>query len=521
MKKRSVSLALVLVLISALFFGCKGQTIAQKDQTPKLVIPVIDQNTQKQTQPYKGRVFYEIFVRAFNDSNGDGVGDLKGVTQKLDYLSKDLGVTGIWLMPINSSPSYHGYDVSDYYNINKDYGTLDDLKELINEAHKRNIQVLMDLVINHTSTENAWFKDAASGKDSKYRDYYIWANDKTNLNEGSRISTKPWTALGNDHYYALFWQGMPDLNYDNKNVREEMKKIAKFYLDMGIDGFRLDAAMHIYNDDSKNVQWWKEFNSYVKSVNKEAVLVGEVWNDTSMITKYTEGLDSAFNFPTADSIIRMVGTGKVGTYDSKILDAYKQYDAKNKNFIDAPFLSNHDQDRVMSVLATDDRAKKAAAINLTLPGAPFIYYGEETGMTGKKPDEAIRQPFIWDNKDKTKNSSWEGSTNDINKVAVNVQLTDKESLLNFYRQMISIRNSSDALKYGDINLVETESSKVFAYKRTYNNKSDYVFINLGNEDVKEKATFDNAKVVYSDKGTTNSLSGNVNLKANEILILEK
>lgn len=521
MKKKSVALTIILVLISTLFFGCKGQTIAQKDQTPKAVIPTIVQNTQEQKQPYNGRVFYEIFVRAFNDSNGDGIGDLKGVTQKLDYLSKDLGVTGIWLMPINSSPSYHGYDVSDYYNINKDYGTLDDFKELIKEAHKRNIQVLLDLVINHTSTENAWFKDASSGKDSKYRDYYIWANQNTNLNEGSRISTKPWTALGNDHYYALFWKGMPDLNYDNKSVRDEMKKIAKFYLDMGIDGFRLDAAMHIYNDDTKNVQWWKEFSGYVKSVNKDAVLVGEVWNDTSMITKYTDSLDSAFNFPTADSIIRMVGTGKVGTYDSKILDVYKQYAAKNKNFIDAPFLSNHDQDRVMDVLASDERAKKAAAIYLTLPGAPFIYYGEETGMTGKKPDEAIRQPFIWDNKDKTKNSSWEGSTNDINKIAVNVQLTNKDSLLNFYRQMISIRNSSDALKYGDINLVETDSSKVFAFKRTYNNKSDYIFINLGNEDIKEKATFDNAKVVYSDKGTTNSLSGNVNLKANEVLILEK
>jgi glycosidase len=314
---------------------------------------------------------------------------------------------------------------------------------------------------------------------------------------------------------------MPDLNYDNKNVRDEMKKIAKFYLDMGIDGFRLDAAMHIYNDDDKNVQWWKEFNDYVKSVNKDAVLVGEVWNDTNLISHYAESLDSSFNFPVSDSIIRMVATGKTNSYDTKISGAYKQYDAKNKNFIDAPFLTNHDQDRAMSVLGTDERAKKAAAIYLTLPGTPFIYYGEETGMTGKKPDEAIRQPFIWDNKDKTKNSSWEGSTNDIDKVAVNVQLTDKESLLNFYRQIISIRNSSDALKYGDFELVDTEYARVFAFKRTYNNKSDYVFVNLGNADAQEKASFDNAKVVYSSKGTTGSINGNVNVKANEILILEK
>lgn len=520
MKKRSISLALALVLSSGLFFGCNGQTVAQKKEEPKAQVPVIEQNTQAQKEAYRGRVFYEIFVRAFNDSNGDKKGDLKGVTQKLDYLSKDLGVTGLWLMPINASPSYHGYDVSDYYNINKDYGTLDDLKELVKEAHNRNIKVVMDLVINHTSTENPWFKDAASGKDSKYRDYYIWADKNSNLSEGSRINTKPWTPLGNDHYYALFWKGMPDLNYDNKAVREEMKKVAKFYLDMGIDGFRLDAAMHIYNDDAKNVTWWKEYSDYVKSINKDAVLIGEVWSDTNTIAKYKGSLDSMFNFPAADAIIKMVGTGKVGTYDRQIFDTYKQ-NSENKNFIDAPFLTNHDQERIMSTLGTDDRAKKAAAIMLTLPGTPYLYYGEETGMTGKKPDEAIRQPFIWDNVDKTKNSAWEGISNDINKVAVSVQLPNKDSLLNTYRKLISVRNSSDALKYGDVSAVETEYSKVFAMKRTYNDKSVYVFVNLGNEDIKEKATLDNAKVLYSSVGTSGSVSGNVSLKANEILILEK
>ena len=178
--KRTKNIALiflVIAIINAIFFGCFKQTVAQQEV-------------------YNGRVFYEIFVRAFNDSNHDGIGDLKGVTEKLDYL-KDLGIKGIWLMPINESPSYHGYDVTDYYKINSDYGTLDDYKEPIKEAHKRDIKIEMDMVINHTSTENEWFKAASTDKDSKYRNYYQWSSDPNVATEGSPISANPWTPLGN------------------------------------------------------------------------------------------------------------------------------------------------------------------------------------------------------------------------------------------------------------------------------------------------------------------------------------
>lgn len=509
MKKKSLALLLLFVLISTLFFGCKKQTIAQ--------------NTELQKQNYNGRVFYEIFVRSFNDSNGDGIGDLKGVTQKLDYLSKDLGVTGIWLMPINASPSYHGYDVSDYYNINKDYGTLDDLKELLTEAHKRNIKVLMDLVINHTSTENLWFKDAANVKSSKYRDYYIWADKNTDITEGSPISPQPWTAIGDDHYYALFWSGMPDLNYDNPAVREEMKKVAKFYLEKGVDGFRLDAAMHIYEDNNKNVQWWKEFNDYVKGVNKDAVLVGEVWDKTPIISQYMQGLDSAFNFPGADAIMNMVNSGDVGNASFVLTNAYEQYAAKSKTYIDSPFLTNHDQNRVMSVLNDDLKAKKAAAILLTLPGTPFVYYGEETGMTGSKPDEQIREPYIWDNKDTKKNTSWEASTNDVNKVAVNVQLQDKNSLLNLYKSIIAVRNSSEELKDGNYEALDTVNTNIYAAKRTAGDKSVYVFVNLTDQASKEKIDMSKSKVLYSStrKDSKLSFKSEIEIQANEILILEK
>lgn len=501
---RKKGLVLVLLIVSTIFFGCERQTIAQKEN-------------------YNGRVFYEIFVRAFSDSNGDGIGDLKGITQKLDYLSKDLGVTGIWLMPINPSPSYHGYDVTDYYGINPDYGTMEDLKELLKEAHKRNIKVIMDLVVNHSSKEHSWFKDAVNNKDSKYRNYYIWADKNTDITEGSAISVNPWVPIKDDHYYALFWEGMPDLNLDNKDLKEEIKKIAKSYLDIGMDGFRLDAAMHIYKETDKNLEWWKEFNKYVKNQNKDAILVGEVWDKTPMIAEYFKSLDSAFNFPVAEAILEMTKSGSVGNGSFVIDNAYTQYAEKAQDYIDSPFLTNHDQNRVMSILNDVEKAKKAAAIYLTLPGTPYIYYGEETGMTGMKPDEKIREPFIWDNKELSKNTKWIESTNDSDKVAVNVQLKDKNSLLNFYKTIIGIRNNSDALKYGKIELLETESSNVLGFKRTQDNKSVYVYVNLGEASSIEKIDLRKAKVLYSNKRNENSLNlkGTIGIKDDEILILEK
>lgn len=509
MRSRSAAWVLILILFSTLFFGCKKQTIAQ--------------NTELQKQNYNGRVFYEIFVRSFNDSNGDGIGDLKGITQKLDYLSKDLGVTGMWLMPINESPSYHGYDVSNYYGINKDYGTIDDLKELLNEAHKRNIKVIIDLVMNHTSIDNPWFKEAAKDKNSKYRNYYIWADKNTDVTEVSPINSEPWTSMGDDYYYALFWSGMPDLNYDNKAVKEEMKRIAKYYLDMGIDGFRLDAAMHIYEDKDKNISWWKEFNDYVKSQNKDAILVGEIWDKTSVISQYSNSLDSTFNFPAAEAILNMINNGETGNIGTLLTNAYDQYAAKAKNYIDSPFLTNHDQNRVMSRLKDYEEAKKAAAVLLTLPGTPYIYYGEETGMTGEKPDEKIREPFIWDSKESKMNTFWENSSNDVNKVAVNVQLQDKNSLLNFYKAMIAIRNTSEALKYGSFQALDTVNTNIYAIRRTNDKSSIYVYINLQDQLAKENIDISKAKILYSSKRKESKLSfkGDIDIQGNEILILEK
>lgn len=509
MKKKRIFSVLIIFLISTLLFGCEFQTFAKKEVQPKL--------------GYSGRVFYEIFVRAFNDSNGDGKGDLKGIINKLDYL-QSLGIKGIWLMPINSSPSYHGYDVTDYYNINPDYGTLEDYKELIKQCHKRNIMVIMDLVLNHTSSENPWFKQSAADKNSQYRNYYVWSDSSTNVNEVSPINTFPWIKSGDSYYYGLFWEGMPDLNYDNTAVRDEAKKIAKYYLDMGVDGFRLDAARWIYNDDNKNVAWWKEFNSYVKSVNKNAVLVGEVWdNSPAVVAPYFKGLDSAFDFPLANAIVSDVQTGNMNTLIGSIDNSLDTYKSENSNYKESPFLTNHDMNRVMDVLQDDDAAKQAAAILLTLPGTPYVYYGEETGMTGSKPDEQIRQPFVWDNKDTSKNSSWEPENNDINKVAVSAETKDKNSLLNFYKTLINLRNNTVALNSGSYKGIPTDNTGVAAYKRVYNTEEVYIYVNAGRDAATEKIDIKGAKVLYSNKRQDQSLkfNGNITLKDNEVLILEK
>ena len=509
-RKKSILLLLVLTIFSTLLFGCKndgnGQSFAPKEKLG-----------------FEGRVFYEIFVRSFNDSNGDGIGDLKGVTQKLDYLA-DLGVKGLWLMPINESPSYHGYDVTDYYNVDKEYGTNEDLKELIQEAHKRDIMVTMDLVLNHSSSQHPWFTEAATDKNSKYRDFYVWADENTNVNEGSPISAQPWTPYGDSHYYSIFWSGMPDLNYDNPKVREEAKRIAKFWLDMGIDGFRLDAVKWIYTDNlDKNVEWWKDFTAYVKSINKNAVTIGEAWDSNpDVIAPYMGALDSCFNFPVRDSLAGGISSESFMSALATLLYSRDVYEKYNKDYIDTPFLNNHDINRVISEVQDVEKYKKAVAVLLALPGTPFLYYGEETGIEGMKPDENIREPFIWDT-DSSKNTSWMSSSSDPNKVAVSVQEKDKNSLLNLYKDLIKIRNENTALLTGDFEVLVSEGT-VTAMKRSDSTQTVFVFVNQGSEKVNQEIPIDKGQVIYSSSrklGNIKFKDGQFEIEGNEILIIRK
>jgi alpha-amylase len=433
-------------------------------------------------------VFYEIFVRSFRDSNGDGIGDFNGVTEKLDYL-QNLGVKGIWLMPVNPSPSYHGYDVTDYYAVNPDYGTMEDFQRLLGEAHRRDIKVIIDLVLNHTSSQHPWF-ESAQMPDSKDYDKYVWSD--YNPGTPGPLGNPAWHQANNgQYYYAVFDETMPDLNYNTPAVREESKKIASFWLqDIGVDGFRLDAVRYLLEDgkvlaDSHaNHQFLEEWGTYVRSVDPFAFTVGEVATGNFTVKKYVNTnteLDSAFNFDLAAVIPSAVNTGDAKYLKSKILSTIQDFpEQDNSNFV-----SNHDQNRLMSqVLGEEDKAKVAAAVLLTAPGIPFIYYGEEIGMTGTKPDEQIRTPMQWTSEEAagfTSSTPWEAVNPDYPQVNVQDQAGDNTSLLEHYRRLIGLRNNHSALRVGKTYVAKSDSSKLLSYLRASEEETLLVIINMDDQ----------------------------------------
>ncbi len=457
-----------------------------------------EQKTTQQDVCFNG-VMYEIFVQSFADSNGDGIGDFNGMTAKLDYL-QELGIQGIWLMPISPSPSYHKYDVTDYYNVHPDYGTMDDFKHFVAEAHKRNIKVVMDYVVNHSSSEHPWFLDAKSGKDSKYRNYYVWANidsiqgqlskkeitlDSDNITQWHKNAHLP-NGHGDDdeYYYGFFYGGMPDLNYDNPEVRAEMIRAGTFWLqEVGIDGFRLDAAKHIFPDEQgeKSHAWWIEFGDAMRKVKPDVYMVGEVWGNAELVGPYLKGLPSMFNFDFHHAINDLMRTEKNNGIIKNLIKTRNVYSGIQPNYMDAIFVNNHDQNRLISNVGNSiAKNKLSVAILLTLPGTPYIYYGDEIGMLGKKPDEMIREPFLWNTKIKdTLRTAWIKPVNstDLTVVPLVLQVKDSNSTYQFFRAWIQERNNQPILQKGDLAALQVADS-LLAYARSLDNKRVVVLHNL-------------------------------------------
>ena len=442
----------------------------------------------------KGAVCYEIFVRSFRDSDGDGIGDLNGLTQSLDYINDgdprtttDLGARCVWLMPVAESPSYHGYDVSNYYRVEPDYGTSADFRRMVSAAHRRGIRVLVDLVLNHASSEHPYFKEALRDPSSPYRDWFRWSptDPKTKGPWGQAVWHK--SPARDEYFYGVFWSGMPDLNYEHAPVRREADKVARFWLrEMGVDGFRLDAVSFLVESGDtlshsrRTHAVLRDFASGVRRASPNAFTIGEVWDSTgTILSYYPDQLDAYFAFPVSDGILDAVRTGSAKTLLPELLRYQRALPPDRWS----PFLRNHDQTRTVTALGGDTaRARLAASILLTLPGLPFLYYGEEIGMTGDKPDEMLRTPMQWTSGAGggfTRGTPWEPLQKDAGVVNVAAQQSDSGSLLSMHRRLIRLRATNSALASGELIPLRASSDAVLAYVRRDGRRAVLVVSNLG------------------------------------------
>ncbi len=504
-KKKIMSMLLAGCMISSFVFGgCTadndnksgGSSNASNSTTGGSLLEIPEDGGFKtvsyEASKDKYRTFYEIFPYAFYDSDDDGIGDLNGITSKLDYLNDgdtsttdDLGIEGIWLMPIMPSPSYHKYNVSDYKNIDPAYGTLDDFKKLVEESHKRNINVIIDLVINHSSRQHEWYQNALKelkqGKTDGYAQYYHF---KENNDEAGWQKA----GVGDWYYECQFDADMPDLNLTNEKVREEIQDIVKFWLDMGVDGFRLDAVLWYEstgNDDSiSDLKWLYD---YAKTVKEDVYMVGECWDSAATISQYYKsGVDSFFDFDSQGASGRVTSAVRDESAQSyvKALVSYEEMIRKNnENAINSTFISNHDTGRSAGFLSTITSQEMAAAMYILSPGNAFIYYGEEIGMIGSETDPDKRTGMYWSETD-TKGyvKKIPGASNkSVPDAAVDEQLKDDKSLLSFYKRVIALKNQNPEIARGSLTAVYFDNSEVAGYVCDNDGSKVLVIFNAGSQ----------------------------------------
>lgn len=488
--KKLLSFILVIILSLLVLSACKPE---YSDPTEKIKM-------LKSTDKYRN--YYEIFVGSFNDSNGDGTGDIKGIIDKLDYLNdgnpksdSDLGIDGIWLTPIMPSQSYHKYDVTDYFNIDESFGTLEDFDKLVSECHKRGIKLIIDMVLNHSSNYHPLFesacKQALKGDlehDAKYYEIGHFASDPGDS----------YTEIDNGYYYeSNFSPHMPEWNLFENKTREYFKKIAKFWLkDHSVDGFRLDATKYYTCKRGEGVDFLKWYYKECQKIKPDVYVVGENWTGKSEIyDMYKSKTDSLFAFPFSDSAGDFVtsvrnhnGEGLVSS-----IEKYEENTKKaNPNRINAYFLSNHDQKRSANYLKTVGLkgTKMAAALYMMMPGNPYIYYGEELGLcqdafaTG---DEYKREPMIWDSDnfpDITVNNQTQANEQQAQFGGVKQQQKDKYSLLNYYKRIIKIKNQNPEIARGSISEYKIKDSEIVAFSANYKGSKVYVLHNLSADESK-------------------------------------
>lgn len=457
MKKR----ILVCICSMLLLAGCGMQQETQtKSKIQEREIQNIDDNY---------RDYYEIFVASFYDSDGDGIGDLQGVVEKLDYI-EEMGFNGIWLMPVMPSPTYHKYDVTDYCAIDTSYGTMEDFEVLLEECHKKDITIIIDMVMNHTSSQHPWFLAACeylegleNGQEPQiqecpYIGYYEFSKEKKDATY-YQVGDTEW------YYEGSFWSEMPDLNLESEAVCAEFEKISDFWIEKGIDGYRMDAAMHYKEaDTSFNNAVLNRMYQYCKSQKEDFYMVSEVWANVNTIAEYYASMTpSFFNFDLQGAEGKIAKTARGNMKAERFVKSMIQYQevfkAQNPDAIDAPFVSNHDTSRVSAAVRSDEDAMKlSAGLLMTMNGSSFVYYGEEIGMpsSGTK-DENKRLPMLWNSENETGMTQGPADADkDITYKfpSVQEQLLDENSILNYYRKALKLRKENPEIARGDITLIE-------------------------------------------------------------------
>ncbi|MBQ6383135.1 MAG: hypothetical protein IJJ42_06035 [Clostridia bacterium] len=441
------------------------------------------------------RVFYEIFVGSFSDSDGDGIGDLRGVINRLDYLNdgdpesgKSLGIEGIWLTPVFPSPTYHKYDVTDYYAVDPQFGTMADLEELIAGCHARGIKLILDLPLNHTGAQCRWYKNFLNAHlmqnpGNAYYDFYTWLPGEEKAPAGRHFTR---ANSGKLLVEANFSDTMPELNFDNPQVREEVLKIARFWLEKGVDGFRFDAAKYLYlGDEPKNVEFWIWYMEELKKIRPELYTVAEVWDGEGVTDRYAAALD-CFNFSTsqAEGLIAVTAKGGDANKWASYLEArQKTLRGIRPDSMLQLFVSNHDMDRSAGYLtAASGRMKMAANLYLLAPGSPFIYYGEEINLRGSRgganTDANRRLAMLWGDGDTVKDPA--GSTYDKQTpYSVKDLLGMPGNLIDYYRQVIAIRKAHPEIARGEVKALSFPDTKLGGFLCTWEGSTAAVFHNPG------------------------------------------
>lgn len=446
------------------------------------------------------RTMYQVFVGSFSDSNNDGIGDLRGVINRLDYLNdgdinsgNDLGVQGIWLSPVFKSPSYHKYDASDYYTIDWRFGSEEDLRELVEKCHQRNMIVILDLAINHTSRNHRWFESFRQARiDGNTSDpYYDFYSCVAGAEKKGGISYQK-LASGIDCWYECNFSGdMPELNYDNPAVRQAMVDVAAYYLELGVDGFRFDAVKYIYyGETAKNVDFWTWFMGRLKQIKPDIYCVGECWSGESEILEYYPALN-CFNFAmaTAEGMAASAAKGTSVTRFTRYVESLQSSIlAKNPEGMVMAFLSNHDMDRIAGSFVTENHMRMAANLYLLAPGSPVIYYGEELGLRGSRgaenTDANRRLAMRWGDGDLVRDPV--GATYpDTKQISTTVaeQLEDENSLLRYYGRLIALRHKYPAIARGTYTAIDCGEKNFGGFRVTYEDKSLGIFHNNGLEEI--------------------------------------